>query len=145
MQVGNHAASVSKQPRSAKLKFVIESIGLTAAGGKELALDLMTSLAGHTEHHFTFIVPDLAAYKDISGSNIRTIVCKTGLWPLAPRPPAELRGAQNLPRGSERTLCSAWETSFPGSECAPRLCCCKMPGWSIAIRWPSRAGHFGKI
>jgi glycosyltransferase involved in cell wall biosynthesis/ubiquinone/menaquinone biosynthesis C-methylase UbiE len=64
------------------MKFAIETIGLTAGGGKELALDLMASLAGHTEHHFTFIVPDLDAYKAISGHNIRTIVCKggSGLW-----------------------------------------------------------------
>jgi len=40
------------------LKFVIEAAGLTVAGGKELALDLMTRLAGHTEHQFTFLVPD---------------------------------------------------------------------------------------
>jgi glycosyltransferase involved in cell wall biosynthesis len=64
------------------MKFAIETIGLTAGGAKELALDLMASLAGHTEHHFTFIVPDLDAYKAISGHNIRTIVCKggSGLW-----------------------------------------------------------------
>ncbi len=60
------------------MKFVIEAAGLIVAGGKELALDLMTHLAGHAEHQFTFIVPDLAAYKAISGSNIRTIVCKKG-------------------------------------------------------------------
>ena len=60
------------------MKFVIESIGLTAGGGKELALDLMTKLAGHTEHQFTCMVPDLSAYKAIFGSNIRTIACKTG-------------------------------------------------------------------
>ena len=60
------------------MKFVIESIGLTAGGGKELALDLMTKLVGHTEHQFTCIVPDLSPYKAIFGSNIRTIVCKTG-------------------------------------------------------------------
>jgi glycosyltransferase involved in cell wall biosynthesis/SAM-dependent methyltransferase len=60
------------------LKFVIEAAGLTVAGGKELALDLMSRLAAHTEHQFTFIVPDLAAYKAISGSNIRSIVCRKG-------------------------------------------------------------------
>ena len=60
------------------MKFAIESIGLTAGGGKELALDLMTRLAGHTEHQFTCIVPDLGPYKAISGSNIRTFVCKKG-------------------------------------------------------------------
>src|SRR2546429_265927 len=59
------------------MKFVIESIGLTAGGGKELALDLMTKLAGHTEHQFTCIVPDLSPYKAFFGSNIRTIACKT--------------------------------------------------------------------
>ena len=60
------------------MKFVIEAAGLTVAGGKELALDLMSRLAGHTEHQFTFVVPDLPAYKALSGSNTRTIVCKTG-------------------------------------------------------------------
>ncbi len=59
------------------MKFVIESIGLTAGGGKELAIDLMTKLAGHTEHQFTCIVPDLSPYKAFFGSNIRTIACKT--------------------------------------------------------------------
>ncbi len=60
------------------MRFVIESIGLTVAGGKELALDLMRGLIGHTEHQFTFIVPDLDPYKAIAGNNIRTIVCKKG-------------------------------------------------------------------
>jgi glycosyltransferase involved in cell wall biosynthesis/SAM-dependent methyltransferase len=58
------------------LKFVIEAAGLTVAGGKELALDLMSRLAGHAEHQFTFLVPDLGPYKAISGSNIRVIVCR---------------------------------------------------------------------
>lgn len=58
------------------MKFVIEALGLTTAGGKELALDLMTRLAGNREHGFTFIVPDLEPYKAISGSNIRKIVCE---------------------------------------------------------------------
>jgi glycosyltransferase involved in cell wall biosynthesis/SAM-dependent methyltransferase len=57
------------------LKFVIEAAGLTVAGGKELALDLMTHLSARTEHQFTCIVPDLAAYKSISSRNLRTIVC----------------------------------------------------------------------
>ncbi len=58
------------------MKFVIEAAGLTVAGGKELAIDLMTELGGHAEHHFTFIVPDLDAYKGLSGRNTRAIVCK---------------------------------------------------------------------
>jgi glycosyltransferase involved in cell wall biosynthesis len=58
------------------MKFVIESAGLTVAGGKELAIDLMIRLAGHTEHAFTFIVPDLGPYRAFSGANIRKIVCK---------------------------------------------------------------------
>ncbi|MGO8818047.1 MAG: methyltransferase domain-containing protein [Terriglobia bacterium] len=64
------------------MKFVVEAAGLTVAGGKELALDLMAHLAGHTEHNFTFLVPDLEAYKAISDGNIRTIVCRkgSGLW-----------------------------------------------------------------
>ncbi len=60
------------------MKFVIEAAGLTVAGGRELALDLMSRLASHTEHQFTFIVPDLDAYKAISGSNIHVIVCAKG-------------------------------------------------------------------
>jgi glycosyltransferase involved in cell wall biosynthesis/SAM-dependent methyltransferase len=60
------------------LKFVIEAAGLTVAGGKELALDLMTRLAGHTEHQFIFLVPDLLDYKAIGGANIRTLVCARG-------------------------------------------------------------------
>jgi glycosyltransferase involved in cell wall biosynthesis/ubiquinone/menaquinone biosynthesis C-methylase UbiE len=60
------------------LKFVIEAAGFTVAGGKELALDLMSRLAAHAEHQFTFIVPDLPAYKAISGGNIRSIVCPKG-------------------------------------------------------------------
>ncbi len=59
-----------------QLKFVIESIGLTVAGGKELAVDLMTRLAGHIEHRFTFVAPDLDSYKAISGSNTCKIMCK---------------------------------------------------------------------
>jgi glycosyltransferase involved in cell wall biosynthesis/ubiquinone/menaquinone biosynthesis C-methylase UbiE len=60
------------------LKFVIEALGLTVAGGKELALDLMTSLAGHPEHDFIFIVPDLSDYRLISGHHLRTTVCEKG-------------------------------------------------------------------
>lgn len=60
---------------SAWLKFVIESVGLAVAGGRELALDLMTRLARHTGHQFTFIVPDLGPYKAISASNIRKVIC----------------------------------------------------------------------
>jgi glycosyltransferase involved in cell wall biosynthesis/2-polyprenyl-3-methyl-5-hydroxy-6-metoxy-1,4-benzoquinol methylase len=60
------------------MKFVIEAAGLTVAGGKELALDLMSRLAAHSEHHFVLVVPDLEDYKAISGGNIRSIVCKQG-------------------------------------------------------------------
>ncbi len=60
------------------MKFVIEAAGLTVAGGKRLAMDLLSRLAGHTEHQFTFIVPDLDPYKAIAGGNIRSIVCKRG-------------------------------------------------------------------
>ena len=59
------------------MKFVIESVGLTAGGGKELAIDLMTRLATHTEHQFTFIVPDMTSYQAISGVNIRKLICQT--------------------------------------------------------------------
>ena len=60
------------------MKFVIEAAGLTVGGGKELALDLMTRLARRAEHQFTCIVPDLDAYKVLSGANIRAIPCKKG-------------------------------------------------------------------
>jgi len=56
------------------LKFVIEAAGLTVAGGKELALDLMTHLGRHRRHQFTCIVPDQPAYQAIRGDNLRTIV-----------------------------------------------------------------------
>jgi len=57
------------------LKFVVESIGLTVAGGKELALDLMASLAGHRQHQFTFVLRDSSPYEAISSSNIRKVIC----------------------------------------------------------------------
>jgi glycosyltransferase involved in cell wall biosynthesis/SAM-dependent methyltransferase len=60
------------------LKFVIEAAGLTVAGGKELALDLMSRLAAHREHQFVLVVPDVDDYRAISGGNIRSIVCKQG-------------------------------------------------------------------
>jgi glycosyltransferase involved in cell wall biosynthesis/SAM-dependent methyltransferase len=56
------------------MKFVVEAAGLTVAGGKELALDLLTTLASHSEHQFVFIVPDLVDYRQISGTNIRKVV-----------------------------------------------------------------------
>ena len=69
---------VGSGTRSAGLKFVIEAVGLTVAGGKELALDLMSRLASHKAHEFILVMPDLEDYNAISGSNIRSIVCKQG-------------------------------------------------------------------
>ena len=115
------------------MKFVIEAAGLTAAGGKELALDLMTQLAAHTEHQFTFLVPDLEAYKAISGSNIRSIGCKRGS--------ALLHGARLLNHEVPRICreegadaCFAWETLCPGSGSAQRSFCCTILGSFIVTQ-----------
>jgi glycosyltransferase involved in cell wall biosynthesis len=55
------------------MKFVIEALGLTVGGGKELALDLFSRLPKFPEHQFVLFVPDLAEYRNLAASNVDCI------------------------------------------------------------------------
>lgn len=62
------------------MRFVVEALGLTAGGGKQLALDLFVQLARHREHEFVLLVPDLPEYPEVTAANLRRIAC--------PKPPS---------------------------------------------------------
>jgi glycosyltransferase involved in cell wall biosynthesis len=53
--------------------FVIEALGLTAGGGKELALDLLCRLPRFPEHQFIVFVPDVADYRRMAAANVDCI------------------------------------------------------------------------
>lgn len=44
------------------MKFVVEAIGVKSTGGIELALSLLSCFAGHREHEFVVLLPDLPQY-----------------------------------------------------------------------------------
>jgi hypothetical protein len=56
------------------MKFVVEALGLTTGGGKQLALDLISHLAYHTDHEFVLLLPDLPGYPE--AANLRRIACR---------------------------------------------------------------------
>jgi glycosyltransferase involved in cell wall biosynthesis len=64
------------------MKFVVQALGLTGGGGKELAMNLFSRLTTYKRHRFIFVVPDLAEYRCLGGSNSKVIVWQkpTGLW-----------------------------------------------------------------
>jgi glycosyltransferase involved in cell wall biosynthesis len=53
------------------MKFVIEALGLTAGGGKELALNFLSRLPRHNEHEFVLLLPGLPEYAALSGPNLK--------------------------------------------------------------------------
>jgi glycosyltransferase involved in cell wall biosynthesis len=55
------------------MRFVIEALGLTAGGGRELTLNLLWHLAAHGEHEFVALLPGNPEYAALRGSNLRTI------------------------------------------------------------------------
>lgn len=65
------------------MRFVIEGMGLTAAGVKELALNLLPKFSDHPEHQFLLVYPDLPEYRALQGGNVE---CR-----LFHKPPSLLR------------------------------------------------------
>jgi glycosyltransferase involved in cell wall biosynthesis len=55
------------------MKFVIEALGLTVGGGKELALDLLSRLPHFQEHKFVLFVSEIADYRNLTASNVACI------------------------------------------------------------------------
>jgi glycosyltransferase involved in cell wall biosynthesis len=55
------------------MRFVVEALGLTSAGGKELALNLLRMLPKCARHEFILLVPDLPEYLALGGTNLRRI------------------------------------------------------------------------
>src|SRR6516162_5492694 len=64
------------------MKFVVQALGLTRGGGKELAISLFSRLTSYKRHRFIFLVPDLPEYRCLGGSNSKVIVWQKppGLW-----------------------------------------------------------------
>ncbi len=58
------------------MKFIIQALGLTAGGGKDLALNLLSRLANHASHEFVVLVSDLPEYAALGRTNLELIV-----WP----------------------------------------------------------------
>ena len=56
------------------MRFVIEGIGLTSYGGKQVGLAVLPQLARHDEHQFTLLMPDLPDYAAIAGRNITKLL-----------------------------------------------------------------------
>jgi glycosyltransferase involved in cell wall biosynthesis len=64
------------------MKFVVQALGLTGGGGKELAISLFSRLTSYKRHQFIFLVPDLPEYRCLGESNSKVIVWQkpAGLW-----------------------------------------------------------------
>ncbi len=56
------------------MRFAIEALGLTAGGGKELGINLLSRLLKFSQHEFLLFLPGLREYAEISGPNIRSIL-----------------------------------------------------------------------
>ena len=65
------------------MRFVVESLGLTLTGGKELSLNLLARFANHPEHEFVLLLPDLPEYTALRGANLNLKVF--------PKPPGLLK------------------------------------------------------
>jgi glycosyltransferase involved in cell wall biosynthesis len=81
------------------MKFVIQALGLTGGGGKELAISLFSRLTNYKRHRFIFLVPDLADYRCLGGGNSRVIV-----W----HKPARLWARDIQLNQSLSTVCAKW-------------------------------------
>jgi len=55
------------------MKFVVEALGLVAAGGKQLCLDFLARLPEHKDHEFVLVLPDLPEYGNVAGRNLKPI------------------------------------------------------------------------
>jgi glycosyltransferase involved in cell wall biosynthesis len=57
------------------VKFIIEALGLTAGGGKQLARDLVSHLPADAGHRFVLLLPEEAEHDALSGSHLKLIIC----------------------------------------------------------------------
>jgi glycosyltransferase involved in cell wall biosynthesis len=55
------------------MKFVVEALGLVAAGGKQLCLDFLTHLPEHSDHQFIPLLPNLPEYGNVSRRNLKPV------------------------------------------------------------------------
>jgi glycosyltransferase involved in cell wall biosynthesis len=56
------------------MKFVVEGIGLSSEGTKQVGLGILQRLSEHPEHNFTLILPDIPEYADIVAPNISALL-----------------------------------------------------------------------
>jgi len=56
------------------MKFVVEALGLTVGGGKELALHLLRGFSNHREHRFVLLLPDLPEYGTLRSLNLTCLL-----------------------------------------------------------------------
>jgi glycosyltransferase involved in cell wall biosynthesis len=52
------------------MKFVIEGLGISTYGAKEVALGILRRLANYPQHHFTLVFPDIPEFAAIAAPNI---------------------------------------------------------------------------
>jgi glycosyltransferase involved in cell wall biosynthesis len=55
------------------MRFVIEAVGLTAGGGKDLAVNFFSRLRLFHDHEFVLFLPDLPEYSALTGPNVKCI------------------------------------------------------------------------
>jgi glycosyltransferase involved in cell wall biosynthesis len=57
------------------MKFIIEALGLTAGGGKQLARDLVNHLPPDAGHRFVLLLPEEAEHGAPAGGHLKLIIC----------------------------------------------------------------------
>lgn len=57
------------------MNFLIEALGLTAGGGKQLARDLIAHLPRHAGHRFVLLLPEAGEYGASAGPHLKQIIC----------------------------------------------------------------------
>lgn len=57
------------------MKFIIEALGLTAGGGKQLARDLITHLPADAGHRFVLLLPEEAEHGAPAGGHLKQTIC----------------------------------------------------------------------
>lgn len=57
------------------MNFLIEALGLTAGGGKQLARDLIAHLPRHAGHRFVVLLPEAGEHGPAAGQHLKQIIC----------------------------------------------------------------------
>lgn len=55
------------------MRFLVQALGLTAGGGQELTLNLLSNLSLHTEHEFVALLPEQREYAVLENGNLRLV------------------------------------------------------------------------